>query len=164
VRDPGIPRVLCAISPRQAFALSDQDHAWRIERMTEVNANIDSIQPHHRRRSANLPVAACFAVAVTAVLVLSGCGGGPASKAEVCDSFTQVGTQLLQGNGIIGNPLFSKVKDLGSTAQRYQGDPSVASDGQKLSDLGGGDTLSGGDLMTASANIANLCGHPLGLG
>lgn len=85
-------------------------------------------------------------------------------KAEVCDSFTQVGTQLFQGNGIVGNPLFNKVKDLGSTAQRFDGDPGVVSDGQKLADLGGKDTLSGEDLRNASTNIANLCGHPLGLG
>ena len=108
---------------------------------------------------------ACAAAAVTAVAVLSGCGDrGPTTKAEVCDSFTQVSTQLLQGNGIIGNPLFSKVKDLGSTAQRFEGDPGVVSDGQKLADLGGKDTLSGADLMNASTNIATLCGHPLGLG
>lgn len=112
-----------------------------------------------------LRAAGCALAAVTAVAAVSGCGDrGPTMKAEVCDSFTQVGTQLVQGNGIIGNPLFNKVKDLGSTAQRFEGDPGVVSDGRKLADLGGQDSLSGEELMNASTNIANLCGHPLGLG
>jgi hypothetical protein len=112
-----------------------------------------------------LRVVACAVAAVTAIAVVSGCGTrGPSTKAEVCDSFTQVGSQLLQGNGIIGNPLFQKVKDLGTTAQRFEGDSNVVSDGQKLTDLGARDTLSGDDLLNASMNISSLCGHPMGLG
>lgn len=118
-------------------------------------------QPSSSR--AYLRAIAGAASAITAISVLSGCGG-PAAKAEVCESFSQVGTQLLQGNGIIGNPLFNSVKNLGSTAQRFEGDPGVISDGQKLAELGGKDTLSDNDLRNASTNIANLCGHPLGLG
>lgn len=128
-----------------------------------MSANTGTLRPLRTKRSTKFRTGACVATAVTAVALLCGCGG-PAAKAEVCDSFTQVGTQLLQGNGIIGNPLFTKVKDLGSTAQRYEGDPGVVSDGQKVSDLGGQDSLSGADLMKATTNIANLCGHPLGLG
>lgn len=115
--------------------------------------------------AATLRVVGCAAAAITAAALLSGCGDrGPTAKAEVCDSFTQLSTQLLQGNGIIGNPLFGKVKDLASNAQRFEGDPGVVSDGQKLADLGNKDTLSGVDLMNQSTNIATLCGHPLGLG
>jgi hypothetical protein len=125
---------------------------------TRIARRSSSCAPHLR-------VLACAAAAVTAVAVVSGCGSrGPSTKAEVCDSFSQVGAQLLQGNGIIGNPLFHSVKDLGSTAQRFASDASVVSDGQKLSELGGKNTLSGEDLRNASINLANLCGHPLGFG
>lgn len=60
------------------------------------------------------------------------------AKAKVFDSFNQVAASYCRRNGIIGNPIFSKVKDLGSTAQRFEADAGVT-------------------------NIATRCGHPLGL-
>lgn len=91
--------------------------------------------------------------------LLVGCGG-PTTKAEVCKDFDDMGQQLLQGNGVIGNPVFTAVKKAGDTASRYEDDAGVQSDGEALKAIGKSDSLSGNDVLNSSMNIANLCGHP----
>ena len=48
---------------------------------------------------------------------LTGCSSGPSSRQDVCSAFDKLGDQFLQGNGIIGNPLFhgsSKLAGVGA--------------------------------------------------
>ena len=99
------------------------------------------------------------------VPVLSACSsGGPTTRADLCKEFSALGHQLLQGNGVIGNPLFRQTKELGSVAKRYEDDAGVQSDGKALIKIGKSDSLSGADLMDASRHIGDVCGHPLGIG
>jgi hypothetical protein len=105
------------------------------------------------------------AVASAGVLILGGCSsGGPATETQLCKQFDSLGSQLLQGNGIIGNPLFHATKELGDLARRYPNNVGVAADGAALKKIGGGESLSGGDLENATQHIADVCGHPLGIG
>lgn len=101
--------------------------------------------------------------AVLAVAVAAGCASGPSTKTELCASFTTLDKQLLKGNGVFGNPLFKAVDALGDVAARYP-DARVSSDGAALHKIADSDSTSGGELMNATSHIANVCGHPLGLG
>jgi hypothetical protein len=106
-------------------------------------------------------------VIVSALLLplLGACSqGGPTTRADLCKEFSTLGHQLLQGNGVIGNPLFRQTKELGSVAKRYPDDEGVQSDGKALVKIGKSDSLSGEDLMNASQHISDVCGHPLGIG
>ena len=95
------------------------------------------------------------------VLTTAGCGG-PTSKADVCTSFNELDEQLLEGNGIIGNPLFRKASTLADVAERYEGTESLSGDAEELSKIAESDSTNAAQLMNATRHIASLCGHPLG--
>ena len=103
---------------------------------------------------------ALTAVTLATMLVVAGCGG-PTTKQEVCDSFDALGTQFMQGNGIFGNPLFHKAEDLAGIAGRYDGEPDLSGDADRLQEIADSDSTSGLELMNATTHIAELCGHPL---
>jgi hypothetical protein len=110
------------------------------------------------------PAAATAALAAARTSADEQAHGGPSTQAELCKQFDALDSQVLQGNGIIGNPLFHASKKLGDTAKRYPSNAGVTSDGQALTKLSGGSSLSGTDLENATQHIADLCGHPLGIG
>lgn len=89
---------------------------------------------------------------------------GPSSKAEVCQGFEELGQQLLQGNGVIGNPLFHKADDLGDLAEHYEGTADLSQDAGRLHDIAAADSTSNAELTDATQQVAALCGHPLGIG
>lgn len=95
-------------------------------------------------------------------LLLAGCASEPASKAEVCAVFDELGSQAMEGNGVFGNPLFNKAEDLADVADRYEEGPSLAGDAAALQEIADSDSTSGMELMGATGSIADLCGHPLG--
>jgi hypothetical protein len=101
--------------------------------------------------------------AISAVVVLAGCTSSPSTQADVCTSFKELGDQWLQGNGIIGNPLFRKADALSHVAGRYRGQD-LSVDARALHRIAKSDSVSGQDLMNATTRIANLCGHPLAFG
>jgi hypothetical protein len=102
-------------------------------------------------------------LATAAILLVTGCSTDPASKRDVCDSFDALGVQLLQGNGIIGNPLFHAAEALADTADRYESG-GLSADAKRLHEISDSDATSVAELMNATTNIADLCGHPLGIG
>ncbi|MEU6080442.1 molybdenum ABC transporter substrate-binding protein [Streptomyces sp. NPDC047108] len=115
-----------------------------------------------RRHGVFIAAAAAAGLMVAAV----GCEkvAGPSSKAEVCKGFEELGTQLLQGNGVIGNPLFHKADDLGDLAESYEGTADLSQDANRLHEIADSDSTSGSELEGATRQVAALCGHPLGLG
>jgi hypothetical protein len=96
-----------------------------------------------------------------AVVVVAGCSSAPSTKSDVCGAFDDVGTQLVQGNGL-GNPLFHKIGELAGAAGRYEGSADLSSDASSLHDLADAHSVSGLDLMEATQNIGSLCGHTFG--
>jgi hypothetical protein len=58
--------------------------------------------------------------------------------------------------------LFHKAGDLGDLADRYPAQR-LAADAEALKKIADSSSTSGGELMTATSQITNLCGHPLGL-
>ncbi len=108
------------------------------------------------------PLRVIVMTALPAVALTACFAGGPTSKADVCASFTALDKQLLEGNGIIGNPLFHKARDLADVAGRYSGTPSLAGDAAALDKIAKSDSTSGAELTRATTHIAELCGHPLG--
>ena len=103
-----------------------------------------------------------MAAAISAVAVLVGCSSTPSTGEEVCGSFNELGTQVLEGNGIIGNPLFQNAEELADVAGRYEGQHDLSADAEALHEIADSDSTSGEELMNATMAIANLCGHPLG--
>ena len=103
-----------------------------------------------------------LAAAVSAATVLFGCSSTPSTEDEVCAAFDELGMQILEGNGIIGNPLFRKTDELADLTGRYEGPPDLSADAEALREIADSDSTSGQELMNASMGIADLCGHPLG--
>jgi hypothetical protein len=105
--------------------------------------------------------AGCALLVITVAMV--GCTAKPATKQEVCRSFDGLGAQLLQGNGIIGNPLFRHADELSDVADRYHGPDDLSADAKALHGIAKSDDTSGEELMNATRHIADMCGHPLGM-
>jgi len=110
-------------------------------------------------------VAAVTSLTIIALTFAAGCGpSGPSTRAEVCSAFTTLGAQAMQGNGVFGNPLFTKAGDLADVAGRFPGSPNLASDSSALHAIADSDSTSELALMNATQHIAALCGQGLGIG
>jgi hypothetical protein len=97
---------------------------------------------------------------VPAAGTLSACVGGPSTKEDVCSTFDELGTQLMKGNGVFGNPLFRKVDDLSGVAGRYDG-VDLSSDSDALHRIAESDSTTSLEIIRATSRIADVCGHPL---
>jgi hypothetical protein len=122
-----------------------------------VIAMTGSVRTGWRAAMPTMVAAALIGVGVTS------CSSGPATRTDVCNAYDDLGRQLMQGNGLIGNPLFHKADDLAGVAKRYQA-ADLSSDATALHRIAKSDSTSGMELMQATTAIADLCGHPLGLG
>lgn len=91
---------------------------------------------------------------------LTGCSSGPSTKQELCAAYDDLGRQVLQGNGIIGNPVFHKAESLGDAAARYP-DTDLSADAAALKKIASSKSTSGIELSAASRGVARVCGHPL---
>lgn len=120
--------------------------------------NADSGRPG--RKAVLVVLAPALIVATAAV---ASCSTGPSTQAEVCGAYDELGRQVLQGNGLFGNPLFHKADDLAGVAKRYEA-ADLSSDAAALHRIAKSDSTNGMEIMQATTAIANLCGHPLGLG
>jgi hypothetical protein len=105
---------------------------------------------------------ACGLAALTSAALTACSPSGPSTKEEVCSTFDALGKQLVDGNGIIGNPLFHKAEDLANVAGRYDGSPSLATDASALHKIAKSDSTNSAQLMNATTHVASLCGHRLG--
>jgi hypothetical protein len=115
-------------------------------------------------RAARAAVRAALAAAVLAGTgALAGCVSGPSTQADVCGAYDDLGKQLMQGNGVLGNPLFHKADDLADVAKRYQA-TDLSTDAAALHRIAKSDSTSDQEIEQATPRIADLCGHPLGLG
>jgi hypothetical protein len=106
---------------------------------------------------------AAGAVVTIVMSFLTACSLGPASKQEVCDQFTELGRQVATANGLIDNLVFYTAGVLADTAKRYSGPESLSPDSEMLAEISDSSSTSSYELMTATAHIADLCGHALGL-
>jgi len=86
---------------------------------------------------------------------------GPTTKAEVCAEFDELGDRFLKANGVFDNLVFSQAGTLADVADRYDGSPSLADDASALETISDADRTSGLELMAATDDIAQLCGHVL---
>ena len=105
--------------------------------------------------------------AVATAVIASGlvaCSSGPSTREEVCEAYDDLGRSVMGANGFFDNAVFSNAEDLADVADRYEGTPALDSDAKKLNRIADSDSTSGSELMNAATTIANLCGHPLGLG
>ena len=99
-----------------------------------------------------------------AAILTAGCATGPTTRADVCGQFDDLGQKVLASNGFFDNPVFDEAGDLADTARRYPGTPSLTSDANALQSIADSDLTNGLELADATTHIAELCGHPLGIG
>ena len=104
------------------------------------------------------------ASAAALVLGVAGCASGPTDRAQVCQQFDQLGTDYLSPNGLFDNLVFDQAGSLADVAGRYQGSPDLSGDAAALTGIASSDATTGVALLNATSTIADLCGHPLGLG
>lgn len=105
------------------------------------------------------------AVAVVGLLGwgTAACATGPTAKGEVCDEYDSLGGRLGIG-AVYGNPVFSAAGDLADVADRYEGPEDLSADAGRLDSISDADETSTEELSEATESIAELCGHPLGIG
>lgn len=101
--------------------------------------------------------------AALTALCVAGCAFGPTTRADVCQQFDDLGQKVANANGFFDNPVFTEAGDLAGTAGRYPG-TSLSSDAVSLKQIADSDSTSVDELENATTHIAELCGHPLGLG
>jgi hypothetical protein len=88
---------------------------------------------------------------------------GPSTTDEVCASFDKLGDSLRNANGLFDNAVFNEAEDLSDLAGRYEGSRDLSADAEALGDIADSSSTNGLELTRATRNIAQLCGHPLGL-
>ena len=100
---------------------------------------------------------------VVVALALPGCAGqGPATKDELCSDFDAVSKQLYRGV-FSDNGVFRTAGDLADTAKRYQESSAVQASADRIEKISKSDSTTVTELRNATAAIADVCGHPLGL-
>lgn len=98
--------------------------------------------------------------AMSTAVLLGGCAEtGPSTQQEVCNDYSDLSSQALEGNGIFGNPVFNAAESLGDTASRYEGDANVSAEGAELKAIADSDSTSILELQEASVSIAAMCGQ-----
>lgn len=96
----------------------------------------------------------------TAVFSGVGCSSGPTTKEALCEGYDDLSAQLLEGNGLFGNPLFRSAGNLGDLASNYEESGAVQSDGDALGAIADSEETDGGELSDATGAIAQECGKP----
>ncbi|SCD63917.1 hypothetical protein GA0115239_104814 [Streptomyces sp. BpilaLS-43] len=118
-----------------------------------------------RPRPRPRPAAIGAVGAALLALATAACGSfGPTDKEEVCKGFDELNVQFVQGNGVIGNPLFRKAEEMADLADRYEGTPDLSEDAEGLHEVADADSMTGQDLADNTTRIAELCGRPVGFG
>lgn len=102
-------------------------------------------------------------VVVTAVL--AGCfNSEPTTKAALCEKFDALGKELLTTHILSDNAVFRRAGDLADAAGRYEASAAVKAEAKRIEKIADSDETSGVQLLNATQAVADVCGHPLGIG
>ncbi|MES9542514.1 MULTISPECIES: hypothetical protein [unclassified Actinomadura] len=72
--------------------------------------------------------------------LLAGCGGGPASRKDLCDAYGKYQKEVSRPHFLSNKGVFDALRDLGDTAERYEGNASVRQAGPALKKMGESDS------------------------
>ena len=97
-------------------------------------------------------------------LGIAGCSDLPTTQTQVCQQFDELGQESDNANGFFDSPVFQTAGELASTASHYPGSPSLTDDAASLRQIATSGSTTSLDLSAATTHIAQLCGHPLGIG
>lgn len=99
------------------------------------------------------------------LVVATGCvHSAPTTKAALCQKFDALGEELLSTHLFSDNAVFRRAGDLADAAERYDASASVKAEAERIHKIADGDSTSGVQLLNATQAIADVCGHPLGIG
>jgi hypothetical protein len=110
------------------------------------------------------PSASLLALMVSAVS-LTGCfSSEPTTKAALCEKFDALGKELLTPHILSDNAVFRRARDMADAAQHYEAAPAVQAEAKRILKIADSDSTTGTQLLNATQAVADVCGHPLGLG
>jgi hypothetical protein len=102
---------------------------------------------------------------VVAMVVLAGCfNSDPTTKAALCEKFDALGKELLTTHILSDNAVFRRAGDLADAAGRYEASGAVKAEAKRIQKIADSDETSGVQLLNATRAVADVCGHPLGIG
>ncbi|NDU74774.1 hypothetical protein GWI34_19395 [Actinomadura sp. DSM 109109] len=73
---------------------------------------------------------------------LAGCGGGPASREQLCAAYDEYREEVTRPHFLSNKGVFDALRDLGDAAERYEGSTSVREAGPALKKMGESDSFS----------------------
>lgn len=104
-------------------------------------------------------------VSVAVALLAAGCGSPePTTRAALCERFEALGKELLTPHVFSDNAVFRRAGDMADAAEHYQASAAVQAEAKRLRKIADGDSTSGTELLNATQAVADVCGHPLGIG
>ena len=62
------------------------------------------------------------------------------------------------------NAVFRRAGDLADAAGRYEASPAVKAEAKRIRKIADSDSTRGEELLNATQSVADVCGHPLGIG
>jgi hypothetical protein len=102
---------------------------------------------------------------VVATVVLAACfNSEPTTKAALCEKFDALGKELLTTHILSDNAVFRRVGELADAAGRYEASAAVKAEAKRIQEIADSDKTSGVQLLNATQAVADVCGHPLGIG
>jgi hypothetical protein len=102
---------------------------------------------------------------VAATSMLTGCfSTEPTTKSALCEKFDALGNEILTTHVFSDNAVFRRAGDLADAAARYEASPAVQAESKRIRKIADSDSTSGDQLLNGTRAVADVCGHPLGIG
>jgi hypothetical protein len=110
------------------------------------------------------PFSSLLALMLSTV-ALTGCfSAEPTTKAALCEKFDALGTELLTPHLLSDNAVFRRAREVAAAAEHYEAAPAVQAEAKRIRKIADSDSTTGTELLNATQAVADVCGHPLGLG
>ncbi len=105
-----------------------------------------------------------LAVILTTVVLAACINSGPTTRASLCQKFDALGKEMLSMHLFSDNAVFRRAGDMADSAERYEASSEVEAEARRIRKIADSDSTSPSELLNATQAVADVCGHPLGLG
>lgn len=100
----------------------------------------------------------CALLLIGTTVFITSCGG-PTTLQEVCSEYRELNDEINSDAlpGLFDGHIFRQIESLGDTASRYESGGSIASAGDRLSELADRNSLSVNEIYSAAGPINASC-------
>jgi hypothetical protein len=109
-------------------------------------------------------ISSMLALMVSGATVTGCFSSEPTTRAALCEKFDALGTELMTTHLLSDNAVFRRARDVADAAAHYEAAPAVQAEAKRIRKIADSDSTSGVELLNATTAVADVCGHPLGLG